>query len=227
MKRFKLKILIFAIFFAPITFSLGVWQINRANEKIDILDSYNNLLNSDSVPLNSNLKNWQPVETVGEFKDLIIYEDNAILDGKAGYKIYHLFENSDGSSIFIHRGFIQRNIVKNDLPEVAVPTGKVVLKGKVLQKTNNSFINNVEEIDLRIIQEFDINHLKERFSALENMDVYGYLFNLDAEDQAKFSVIEKPVNMSANKHIGYAIQWFGLCVALIILTIYAYRKKDG
>ena len=143
MKRFKLKILIFAIFFAPITFSLGVWQINRANEKIDILDSYNNLLNSDSVPLKSNLKNWQPVETVGEFKELIIYEDNAILDGKAGYKIYHLFENSDGSSIFIHRGFIQRNIVKNDLPEVAVPTGKVVLKGKVLQKTNNSFINNV------------------------------------------------------------------------------------
>ena len=227
MKRFKLKILIFAIFFAPITFSLGVWQINRANEKIDILDSYNNLLNSDSVPLKSNLKNWQPVETVGEFKELIIYEDNAILDGKAGYKIYHLFENSDGSNIFIHRGFIQRNIVKNDLPEVAVPTGKVVLKGKVLQKTNNSFINNVEEIDLRIIQEFDINHLKERFSALENMDVYSYLFNLDAEDQAKFSVIEKPVNMSANKHIGYAIQWFGLCVALIILTIYAYRKKDG
>ena len=102
-----------------------------------------------------------------------------------------------------------------------------MLKGKVLRKTNNSFINNVEEIDLRIIQEFDINHLKERFSALENMDVYGYLFNLDAEDQAKFSVIEKPVNMSANKHIGYAIQWFGLCVALIILTIYAYRKKDG
>ncbi len=227
MKRFKLKILIFAIFFAPITFSLGVWQINRANEKIEILDNYNNLLNSDSVPLKSNLKNWQPVETVGEFKELIIYEDNAILDGKAGYKIYHLFENSDGSNIFIHRGFIQRNIVKNDLPEVTVPTGKVVLKGKVLQKTNNSFINNVEELDLRIIQEFDINHLKERFSALENMDVYGYLFNLDAEDQAKYSVIEKPVNMSANKHIGYAIQWFGLCVALIILTIYAYRKKDG
>ena len=43
----------------------------------------------------------------------------------------------------------------------------------------------------------------------------------------KFSAIETPVNMSSSKHIGYAIQWFGLCLALIILTIYAYRRKDG
>ena len=227
MKGFKLKILIFAIIFAPLTFSLGVWQVNRANEKIEILENYDKLLLSTPLALENEHKNWQPVKTSGTFEDFIIYEDNAILDGKAGYKIYHLFKNLDSSYIFIHRGFVERNRIKNNLPEVEVPEGIKNLEGKVLRRTNNAFIQNIQESDLRIIQEFDLNYLKERYSSLKNKEIYEYLFNLQAEDEVKFSAIEKPVNMSSSKHIGYAIQWFGLCAALIILTIYAYRRKDG
>lgn len=227
MKSFKLKILIFAIIFAPLTFSLGVWQVNRANEKIEILENYDKLLLSTPLALDNDHKNWQPVKTSGTFEDFIIYEDNAILDGKAGYKIYHLFKNSDNSYIFIHRGFVERNRIKNNLPEVEVPEGIKNLEGKVLKRTNNAFIQNIQESDSRIIQEFDLSYLKERHSSLKNKEIYEYLFNLQAENEMKFSAIEKPVNMSSSKHIGYAIQWFGLCAALIILTIYAYRRKDG
>ena len=227
MKGFKLKILIFAIIFAPLTFSLGVWQVNRANEKIEILENYDKLLLSAPLVLDNDHKNWQPVKTSGTFEDFIIYEDNAILDGKAGYKIYHLFKNSDNSYIFIHRGFVERNRIKNNLPEVEVPEGIKNLEGKVLKRTNNAFIQNIQESDSRIIQEFDLSYLKERHSSLKNKEIYEYLFNLQAENEMKFSAIEKPVNMSSSKHIGYAIQWFGLCAALIILTIYAYRRKDG
>ena len=227
MKGFKLKILIFAIIFAPLTFSLGVWQVNRANEKIEILENYDKLLLSVPLVLDNDHKNWQPVKTSGTFEDFIIYEDNAILDGKAGYKIYHLFKNSDNSYIFIHRGFVERNKIKNNLPEVEVPEGIKNLEGKVLKRTNNAFIQNIQESDSRIIQEFDLSYLKERHSLLKNKEIYEYLFNLQAENEMKFSAIEKPVNMSSSKHIGYAIQWFGLCAALIILTIYAYRRKDG
>jgi cytochrome oxidase assembly protein ShyY1 len=227
LKGFKLKILIFAIIFAPLTFSLGVWQVNRANEKIEILENYDTLLLSTPLALDNDHKNWQPVKTSGTFEDFIIYEDNAILDGKAGYKIYHLFKNSDNSYIFIHRGFVERNKIKNNLPEVEVPEGIKNLEGKVLKRTNNAFIQNIQESDSRIIQEFDLSYLKERHSSLKNKEIYEYLFNLQAENEMKFSAIEKPVNMSSSKHIGYAIQWFGLCAALIILTIYAYRRKDG
>ena len=227
MKGFKLKILIFAIIFAPLTFSLGVWQVNRANEKIEILENYDKLLLSTPLALDNDHKNWQPVKTSGTFEDFIIYEDNAILDGKAGYKIYHLFKNLDSSYIFIHRGFVERNKIKNNLPEVEVPEGIRNLEGKVLKRTNNAFIQNIQESDSRIIQEFDLSYLKERHSLLKNKEIYEYLFNLQAENEMKFSAIEKPVNMSSSKHIGYAIQWFGLCAALIILTIYAYRRKDG
>ena len=227
MNNFKSKILIFAIIFVPITISLGLWQIERANEKKVIIANYDKLLVSTPIALQKeqSLENWQPIETVGAYQDLVIYEDNAINSGKAGFKIYHLFQNGDGTFIFVHRGFIERNLIKNNLPRIDTPVGKKNIKGTTLFKQNNTFVKNIEESDIRIIQEFNTSVLIERFPILKDRYLHPFLFNLDVRDADKFQPIEKPVNMTASKHIGYAIQWFGLCAALIILTIYAYRRK--
>jgi cytochrome oxidase assembly protein ShyY1 len=229
LNSFKSKILIFAIIFVPITISLGFWQLDRAQEKKEIIANYDELLTSEPTKLNtkSAYKNWQPITTMGRFKDTVIFEDNAILSGRAGFKIYHLFENGDGSYVFVHRGFIERNMIKNNLPPIDKPKGKQSLKGSVLIKQDNSFVQDIEESDARIIQEFNIERLINKFPILKDRYLHPFLFNLDIRDKNKFLAIEKPVNMAASKHIGYAIQWFGLCIALIILTIYAYRRKDG
>ena len=229
MNSFKSKILIFAIIFVPITISLGFWQLDRAEEKREIIANYDELLTSEPINLNVKTiyKNWQPITTIGRFKDIVIFEDNAILSGRAGFKIYHLFENGDGSYVFVHRGFIERNMVKNNLPFIDLPKGKQSLEGSVLIKEDNSFVQDIEESDARIIQEFNIERLINKFPILKDRYLHPFLFNLDIRDNKKFLAIEKPVNMAASKHIGYAIQWFGLCIALIILTIYAFRRKDG
>ena len=227
MNNFKSKILIFAIIFVPITISLGLWQIERANEKKVIISNYDKLLVSTPIALQKEqpLENWQPIETVGAYQDLVIYEDNAINSGKAGFKVYHLFQNGDGTFMFVHRGFIERNLIKNNLPKIDTPLRKKNIKGTALFKQNNTFVKNIEESDIRIIQEFNTSVLIERFPILKDRYLHPFLFNLDVRDADKFQPIEKPVNMTATKHIGYAIQWFGLCAALIILTIYAYRRK--
>ena len=227
MNNFKSKILIFAIIFVPITISLGIWQIERANEKKLIIANYDKLLVSAPVVLQKNqmLNNWQPIETTGTYEDTIVYEDNAINNGKAGFKVYHLFRNDDGTFIFIHRGFIERNLIKNNLPEVEIPTEKKSIYGTTLFKQNNTFVKNIEESDSRIIQEFNASLLIDKYPMLKDKYLHPFLFNLDIRDVNKYQPIEKPVNMTASKHIGYAIQWFGLCAALIILTIYAFRRK--
>lgn len=227
MNNFKSKILIFAIIFVPITISLGMWQIERANEKKLIIANYDKLLVSAPIALQKNqmLNNWQPIETTGTYEDTIVYEDNAINNGKAGFKVYHLFRNDDGTFIFIHRGFIERNLIKNNLPEVEIPAEKKSIYGTTLFKQNNAFVKNIEESDSRIIQEFNASLLIDKYPMLKDKYLHPFLFNLDLRDVNKYQPIEKPVNMTASKHIGYAIQWFGLCAALIILTIYAYRRK--
>ena len=204
-----------------------MWQIERAKEKKLIIANYDKLLVSAPIVLQKNqmLDNWQPIETTGTYEDTIVYEDNAINNGKAGFKVYHLFRNDDGTFIFIHRGFIERNLIKNNLPEVEIPAEKKLIYGTTLFKQNNTFVKNIEESDSRIIQEFNTSLLIERYPMLKDKYLHPFLFNLDVRDADKFQPIEKPVNMTATKHIGYAIQWFGLCAALIILTIYAYRRK--
>lgn len=212
----------------PITFLLGLWQVDRANQKIEIINNYDSIINNPAVEfkVENDFINWQPVYLAGEFTDIILFEDNALLGGKAGFKIYHLFKTTDNSYIFIHRGFIERKIIKNDLPIIDIPEGKKRISGTILKKNQNSFVQNIDESDPRIIQQFLIKDITKKFPFLEEVFVYEDLINLSSYDPLKFISIEKPINMTASKHIGYAIQWFGLCLALLILTIYAYRRKD-
>ena len=119
-----------------------------------------------------------------------------------------------------------KKTIKNDLPIIDIPKGKKRLSGTILKKNQNSFVQNIDESDPRIIQQFSIKDITKKFTFLEEVLVYEGLMNLSSYDPLKFFSIEKPINMTASKHIGYAIQWFGLCLALLILTIYAYRRKD-
>ena len=129
-------LLIFSIIFQPITFSLGLWQVDRANQKTEIINSYDSIVNNPAVEfkIENDFINWQPVYLTGEFTDIILYEDNALLSGKAGFKIYHLFKTIDNSYIIIHRGFIERKTIKNDLPIIEIPKGKKRLSGTILKK---------------------------------------------------------------------------------------------
>jgi cytochrome oxidase assembly protein ShyY1 len=228
LNSYKSKILIFAIIFAPITFSLGLWQIERAAEKDNIIEKFNELQNNPHKPINTEDKfaNWEPISSYGTFTQYIILEDNALLDGQAGYKVYQYFRFEENSGVFVNRGFIARGRLKNEVPEITTPSGQFLIKGSALYKNSNAFVKNIEESDKRIIQEFNIGLISNVYPELRADNIRPYIFNLDKNDQFKFKEIEKPINMSSDKHIGYAIQWFGLCLVLIVLTIIAFRRKD-
>ena len=228
MNSYKSKILIFAIIFAPITFSLGLWQIERAAEKDNIIEKFNELQNNPHKPINTEDKfaNWEPISSYGTFTQYIILEDNALLDGQAGYKVYQYFRFEENSGVFVNRGFIARGRLKNEVPEITTPSGQFLIKGSALYKNSNAFVKNIEESDKRIIQEFNIGLISNVYPELRADNIRPYIFNLDKNDQFKFKEIEKPINMSSDKHIGYAIQWFGLSVVLVVMTLIAFLKKN-
>ena len=228
MNSYKSKILIFAIIFAPITSSLGLWQIERAAEKDNIIEKFNELQNNPHKPINTEDKfaNWEPISSYGTFTQYIILEDNALLDGQAGYKVYQYFRFEENSGVFVNRGFIARGRLKNEVPEITTPSGQFFIKGSALYKNSNAFVKNIEESDKRIIQEFNIGLISNVYPELRADNIRPYIFNLDKNDQFKFKEIEKPINMSSDKHIGYAIQWFGLSVVLVVMTLIAFLKKN-
>ena len=195
MNSYKSKILIFAIIFAPITFSLGLWQIERAAEKDNIIEKFNELQNNPHKPINTEDKfaNWEPISSYGTFTQYIILEDNALLDGQAGYKVYQYFRFEENSGVFVNRGFIARGRLKNEVPEITTPSGQFLIKGSALYKNSNAFVKNIEESDKRIIQEFNIGLISNVYPELRADNIRPYIFNLDKNDQFKFKAIEKPI----------------------------------
>ena len=198
MNSYKSKILIFAIIFTPITFSLGLWQIERAAEKDNIIEKFNELQNNPHKPINTEEKyaNWEPISSYGEFTQNIILEDNALLDGQAGYKVYQYFRFEENSGVFVNRGFVARGRLKNEVPDITTPSGQFLIKGSALYKNSNAFVKNIEESDKRIIQEFNIGLISNVYPELRADNIRPYIFNLDKNDQFKFKEIEKPINMS-------------------------------
>ena len=79
MKGFKRKILIFTFIFMPITFSLGLWQLDRADEKRNILSTFDQLVTKAPANLDDELLNWQPITAQGRY--CLLYTSPSPRDG--------------------------------------------------------------------------------------------------------------------------------------------------
>ena len=128
------------------------------------------------------------------------------------------------------RGALQRDVfMKSKAVRKAIDRNPMVLQVTKLDeayaKKFNEFAKEINESDSRIIQEFNLTNIKRK-RGLEDKEIYDFLFNLAPSDPFKLVPIEKPISMSASKHIGYAIQWFGLSVVLVVMTLIAFLKKN-
>ena len=97
----------------PITVSLGVWQIDRAEETKEIPANSDKLLTAEPTALQKSrdYQNCRPIKTTGVFIDPVIFEVKTILNGRACFKLYQLFENADRALIVVHIVFYVRNMI--------------------------------------------------------------------------------------------------------------------
>ena len=78
------------------------------------------------------LENWQPIETVGAYQDLVVYEDNAINSGKAGFKVYHLFQNGDGTFYICSQRLYRKEFNKKQFTKNRYSCWEKNIKGTTL-----------------------------------------------------------------------------------------------
>jgi cytochrome oxidase assembly protein ShyY1 len=71
-----------------------------------------------------------------------------------------------------------------------------------------------------LVQQIDFADLSQRL----NRDLLPYVIQLTTDDVA-FVRDFRPVVMSPEKHLGYAVQWFGLAVAAAAIGGFAISKK--
>ena len=228
------KIVLFTAFFLPATISLAFWQVDRADEKRQLLEIYKYraeaqpvaISTAEKVHLNQNTEvgplGYVRVEVNGQYdNNSTLLLDNRVRSGRPGYEVISPFQTIEGRSILVNRGWIPANLDRRILPEIPSISGKISLvgylyrsPGKQIMLGEDPWIKGESRI---VIQSMD----PEIISRKLGHQFYDYSLRLDAEEPGALMVGWFVVNVQPGKHTGYAYQWAALTLALIILTIFA------
>ena len=213
---------------------LGYWQLSRAQEKQDRLE----ILSNNQEPV---LTSLEPVDQtfidnfgfvqleleLAEQVNLLI--ENKIQNGKLGYHVLNLVEDKASSRyILINRGWIDARANRKDIPVVNLPPNDWKVTARVYQ-INEQVLSSDAEIEnygkvirLPVLDAHTKQQLEKRF----NVIIEPYILRLDKGIVASFNVDWEWVNMTPEKHLGYAFQWFALSFAFLIISLFVLIKKE-
>lgn len=227
--------LAFALVF-PILLSLGFWQMGRAEAKQALLEQ--RAAGEVGAPLVLDARTQ--LQESDRYRAAIVrgyFEgeqqwllDNRIYRGQAGYHVFTPFrpEGEAEPALLINRGWVSVGESREFLPRLPVPSGLVELSGRLDSPASVGLVLGevpLESVENRVrVQSLDIAALAKA----RGMTLLRYALVMD-EGQAgglqhDWSAIPP---MGPEKHLGYAVQWFGLAVALLIIYVGVNTRRDG
>jgi len=219
----------------PILIALGIWQLNRAEEKRMLLALQSQHQITDALWLTGELPElsdsllYKPVKAEGRYDDKHQFLlDNQINKGRAGYFIVTPFvlRNTD-KAVLVNRGWLPLGGNRSNLPDIRVDNSETVVKGRInrfpsvglklagAEIPSDNWPALVQVIDAKVLAKKLGYPLVDFQIELDKTADNGY-----AREWQEFLV------MTPEKHIGYAVQWFLLAITLTILFIKYGIKKD-
>ena len=207
--------------------SLGVWQIDRGYKKKELENTF---LERQSQPVkeikyntfeNSDL--YRNVVLEGKYLDQIFLLDNKIYNGKPGLKVFSPFESINESLVLVSRGWIEFED-RSNLPMIKTERNALKIQG-ILRSESKDFIlendNMKKNTNPILVQTINLDELSNYLGK----PLSPYILELSELSKSVFVKTWQPINLSSFRHFGYAVQWFGLGLVLIIGYLFFLRKE--
>lgn len=214
----------------PALLSLGFWQLDRADEKT--LIAARNEAQAKAAPislpdaeaLSEEELAFRRIELVGTFDpEVVILSDNQIRDGRYGHDVYGLFRDESGAVTLLNRGWIAGDSSRRSLPAVETPTGELVLVATVYVPPGEPYLLAEETFDElefpRLVQSVQSDKLYAALAEVARKQPFAYELRLDPGADGGFRRDWPVINVSPEKHQGYALQWFTMAAALLLFFI--------
>lgn len=207
---------------------LGFWQLSRLKEKNIFINDIT--INLNNPPLRGNFevitKLYNKVTYRGSFqhtKNIYLYGRKSMSTEKDGYYLMIPFKTIEGKNILVARGWLaarHKSDTINIIDDINTISGIILpLEHEKLFIPNNDIQRNVWfTLNLKDIE----NYFGMKF---ENF----YLVEIDPQHIGSFvKPIDSKILLSIkNDHFEYAMTWFGLALALIVIyAIYRKQKND-
>lgn len=226
--RFQFKWIPFVVMITllVVMVNLGFWQIRRYYFKQDILLRYHHNVSQQPYSwyqfIKSSDKEFHNVKVEGFYLNhKTVLLDNRWHNKKIGYEVLTPFVVQDDSKVLlINRGWIPRGQDRSHLPEIKLITGWQTLQGYMIKPSVKRFIlgNNIEQYKSWPVRIQYIN-LHQIENAIDR-PMHSYVLRLAPGTSSGFVRQWKLVAINPSKHMGYAVQWFAMSLALVIAYLF-------
>ncbi len=212
----------------PVLLSLGFWQLDRAEQKRNILATIAaraDLPALSLAQLDESSTAWQHrrIYFSGHYllgRDFLI--DNQIVDGQFGYEVISLFQlNGNDGLVLVSRGWIKGSLDRDKLPSIPPVQGSVTIQAKIYLPNEKEFSLGKEQFPPEWPKR--VSHISvERLQAGLSDLLLPFVARLETGEPGVLRRHWKGINIVPEKHTGYAVQWFAL--SLLLIVMFAFKS---
>lgn len=213
--------------------SLGVWQLQRAEEKRQILSELeaqaDHTLQTMRFPVSQPEKlRYRHVQLHGKYisaKQFVL--DNQIKNHRAGYNILTPFRVKDTNYVvLVDRGWLPIEHSRENLPRIDVEESILTITGTVYAPFGEAYSLGTVDNDgvgwPRLIQYLDFEELSARLG----VELESFTVRLDQNEPNGYLREWKIFSFSPNRHVAYAVQWFALALTLLTIFIVLHISRS-
>lgn len=216
-------VLLAALAGAALTARLGVWQLDRAAQKLALQAAIEAQAAQPALG-NADLRGTEHlhrrVVLHGRWAaDRTVWLDNRPMDGRTGfYVVTPLLLAGRAEAILVERGWAPRNSLDRErLPPVATPAGDVEVVGRLAASPSRLFSLGQEAAG-PIRQNLDPAAFAVE-SGLKLLPLTVVQTAAAGADEGLLRHWPAP-DLGLQKHYGYAFQWFALCALILVLYVW-------
>jgi surfeit locus 1 family protein len=226
--RFDWKLSLLLLLLLPLCLRLGFWQLAREQEKLALQQQWMERQTAIAVPLQSldpgaDLQ-YQQVWLEGRFdNEHVFLLDNRIYQGQVGFEVLQPFRLRDDSIVFVNRGWLQQGASRQDLPQPPLLQELVNLQGSVYVPVGETL--TLGDIAPgagwpKLVQTVDTAQLASLSELATGAEVFPYTVRLGEATPGVLQRNWSVISTTPEKHRGYAVQWFAMATAVLLLYLY-------
>lgn len=223
------KVGLFTLVFLPLMVVLGFWQLDREAQKEALQSNWEARLGETPVTVDRVREMEDPafvaVGLEGQYDVAHSFLlDNRTYQGRVGYEVITPLKTRNGRTVLINRGWVPQGASRQALPDleplpghhtlvanVHVPDGDLIMLGE-----ENRFTGWP-----RLMQQADPGRMYEELGIPAQERGLDHMLRLQENMPGELARNWQPVNTLPEKHRAYAVQWFAMATALLVLFLYS------
>ena len=216
---------------------LGFWQLSRAEykeERLAQIEQYQQLNVLDLASVLTLSEQHDPtgitIEVEGAFATPTSWLlDNKVVKGRTGYDVLLALQVAGSQkAVLVNMGWVGANYAYRDqLPQFTIPDGTVAITGFVKAKDLTAFALSNESVNDQLWPQRTQQIELEKFEQQSGLEIHPFVVYAQQQNDFGFTHHYQPVVMPPQKHRAYAMQWFLLALAVLVIFIFASRVSTS